>query len=240
MATEIDVLISKLQAIGRLSDEHIAALRQLPIQKALIDRGHDVVLDGNIMTHSCIVLRGMLHRHKTMRDGSRQIISFHPAGDIPDLPSLHLHKVDYTLSATTQTLVGLVEHSAIRNLLKAQPALTDLLWRDTLVDAAKFLTWMMLIGQASSEARMAHLFCEIYTRLESVGDVEGKAFRFPATQADLADALGMSIVHANRTLQVLRTESMLSFANSRAEILDWNRLSALAQFDSSYLHIADE
>lgn len=240
MVSEIDVLISKLQAIGRLRAEHIDAIRQLPVQKTLIERGDDVVLDGHSMTHSCIVLRGMLHRHKTMQDGSRQILSFHPAGDIPDLPSLHLRKVDYTLSATTPTLVGLVEHSAIRNLLKAEPALTDLLWRDTLIDSAKFLTWMMLIGQASSEARMAHLFCEIYTRLKSVDDVEGNAFRFPATQSDLADALGMSIVHANRTLQVLRTQSMLSFANSRAEILDWNRLSALAQFDSSYLHIADE
>lgn len=240
MSTEIDVLISKLQAIGQLRDEQIEALRQLPVQKALVERGHDVVMDGNIMTHSCIVLKGMLHRHKTMKDGSRQILSFHPAGDIPDLQSLHLRKVDYTLSATTRSLIGLVEHSAIRDMLEAQPALTDLLWRDTLIDSAKFLTWMMLIGQASSEARMAHLFCEVYTRLKAVGDVDGTAFHFPATQMDLADALGMSIVHANRTLQSLRTEGMLSFANSRAEILDWARLSALGQFDSGYLHLSGE
>jgi len=240
MIYDIDVLIAKLEAIGNLPEEHRQALRNLPLQKASVERGHDVVMDGNIMTHCCIVLSGMLHRHKTMKDGSRQVISFHPAGDIPDLQSLHLRKVDYTLSATTRSQIALVEHSAIRDMLHNQPKLTDLMWRDTLIDSAKFLTWMMLVGQASAEARMAHLFCEIYTRLNAVGDVSGYAFAFPATQSDIADALGMSIVHANRTLQMLRSESLLAFANGQAEILDWPRLSRLAQFDSSYLHLSGE
>lgn len=240
MANDIDVLIAKLSVIGKLKPEHAQALRELPIEKAQFERGGDVVMDGNIMTHSCIVLSGFLHRHKTMKDGSRQILSFHPRGDIPDLQSLHLRKVDYTLSATTRTVVGLVNHSAIRGLLRRFPDLTDLMWRDTLIDSAKFLTWMMLVGQATSEARMAHLFCETFTRLQAVGDVDGMAFDFPVTQGDLADALGMSIVHANRTLQALRSETMLAFANGKAEILDWQRLSELAQFDSSYLHLSED
>lgn len=240
MTSDIEVLIAKLAAIGRLHPQQAEAIRNLPVQVARINRGHDVVMDGNIMTHSCVVLSGMLHRHKTMKDGNRQILSFHPPGDIPDLQSLHLRKVDYTLSATTQSVIGLIEHKAIRAMLRDQPALTDLLWRDTLIDAAQFLTWMMLIGQASAEARMAHIFCELYTRLKVVNGVSGNTFPFPATQTDLADALGMSIVHANRTLQALRAEAMLSFANGQAEILDWARLASLAQFDSSYLHLSDE
>ena len=102
MTSDIEVLIAKLAAIGRLHPQQAEAIRNLPIQVARINRGHDVVMDGNIMTHSCVVLSGMLHRHKTMKDGNRQILSFHPPGDIPDLQSLHLRKVDYTLSATTQ------------------------------------------------------------------------------------------------------------------------------------------
>jgi CRP-like cAMP-binding protein len=238
MVADIDVLLRKLRAIGHLSLEHEAALKRLPVAKLVFERGDDVVTDGTIMNHSCIVLSGMLHRHKTMKDGNRQILSFHAAGDIPDLQSLHLRKVDYTLSATTRSVVGTISHADIRAMLAEVPDLTDLLWRDTLIDSAKFLTWMMLIGQASAEARMAHLFCEIYTRLRAVGDVEGNTFQFPATQGDLADALGMSIVHANRTLQVLRAEAMLVFANGRGEILNWQRLSKLGQFDASYLHMS--
>ncbi len=238
MADDIDVLLRKLRAIGHVRLEHEQALRSLKITRVQVERGTDVVMDGDVMNHSCIVLSGMLHRHKTMRDGNRQILSFHPAGDIPDLQSLHLRKVDYTLSATTRTVIGTVAHADIHAMLAEVPDLTGLLWRDTLIDSAKFLIWMMLIGQASAEARMAHLFCETYTRLRMVGDVEGNSFHFPATQGDLADALGMSIVHANRTLQVLRAESMLAFANGRGEILDWQRLSELGQFDASYLHMS--
>lgn len=237
MPLDIDVLVAKLDAIGELTQEQVDALGQLPMQRVTLSRGDDAVIDGEVMHHSCVVLEGMLQRHKTMKDGNRQVLSFHPPGDIPDLQSLHLQKVDYTLSATTTTVIGLITHDSIRALLEAQPRLTDILWRDTLIDSARFLTWIMLVGQATAEARMAHLFCEMYARLKAVGDISGNTFRFPVTQSDLADALGMSVVHANRTIQSLRGEQLLAFNNGLAEILDWDRLARLAQFDSAYLHL---
>jgi CRP-like cAMP-binding protein len=240
VAHEIDVLLAKLKSIGRLNSEHQDAIRRLPVQRQFLERGQDAVMEGLLMHHCCIVLSGMLFRHKTMRDGSRQILSFHPAGDIPDLQSLHLQKVDYTLSATTQTTIGMVPHAAIHDLLRTYPELTGLFWRDTLIDASKFLTWMMLVGQASAEVRMAHLFCEMFFRTRVVIGADGGAFRFPVTQAELADALGISVVHANRTLQQLRSESLLAFNNGLAEILNWDGLSSLAQFDATYLHISDD
>jgi CRP-like cAMP-binding protein len=237
MRADIDVLIAKLEAIGKPTPGQLAALKRLPINRVSLERGQDAVHDGQLMRHSCIVLEGMLFRHKTMIDGNRQILSFHPPGDIPDLQSLHLKRVDYSLTASCPTIIGTIEHQAVHAALREEPGLTDLLWRDTLIDSARFLTWIMLVGQASAEARMAHLFCEMYVRLDSVGDTQDRSFRFPITQGDLADALGMSIVHANRTLQNLRAESMLSFNNGRAEILDWDRLAHLAQFDPAYLHL---
>lgn len=235
---EIDVLLAKLESIGSLKPEHREAIRQLPVQRQVLERGQDAVMDGLIMQHCCIVLSGMLFRHKTMRDGSRQILSFHPQGDIPDLQSLHLRKVDYTLSATCPTVVGLIQHEAVHALLAEYPDLTGLLWRDTLIDAAKFQTWMMLVGQASAEAKMAHLFCEMFLRIRAVGGAQERSYRFPITQGDLADALGISVVHANRTLQQLRAESLVAFNGGVAEILDWDGLRALAQFDPSYLHLS--
>jgi CRP-like cAMP-binding protein len=238
VADDIDVLVKKLKTIGQLKPEHEAALRQLPVQRQTLERGQDAVMEGLVMSHCCIVLSGMLFRHKTMHDGSRQILSFHPAGDIPDLQSLHLQRVDYTLSASTPTTIGLIQHSAIHALLDDHYPLTGLLWRDTLIDASKFLTWMLYVGQASAEAKMAHLFCEMFVRTRAVGLADGTSFRLPVTQTDIADALGISVVHANRTLQQLRSESLLRFDNGMAEILDWDGISALAQFDPGYLHLA--
>lgn len=240
MRQTMDVLIAKLASIGRLPPENEAAVRRLPFRVVELNRGEHAVMEGQEMGHCCVVLAGLLHRQKHMQDGNRQILSFHPPGDIPDLQSLHLKKVDYTLSATTPSVIGLVRHADMLAMLRDNPDLTGLFWRDTLVDSARFLTWMMLIGQASAEARMAHLFCEMYVRLKAVGDFKGQTFPFKATQADLAAALGMSIVHANRTLQELRAAGLLVFANGTAEILDWPRLSELGQFDSAYLHLSDD
>jgi CRP-like cAMP-binding protein len=239
MAQDIEVFLNKLHSIGKLEQRHRDAIMRMPVQRQTLERGQDAVMEGLIMHHCCIVLSGMVLRHKTMRDGNRQVLSFHPPGDIPDLQSLHLQRVDYTLSACTTTVIGMVQHREIHALLDEHPDLTGLLWRDTLVDSAKFLTWMMLVGQASAEAKMAHLFCEAFVRLRAVGDVDGQSYRFPVTQADLGDALGISVVHANRTLQQLRASSLLAFSNGTAEILNWDGLAALAQFDARYLHLAE-
>jgi CRP-like cAMP-binding protein len=240
VAVEIDVLVAKLKSIGTLTTEQEEAVRRLPVQKQVLERGQDAVMEGLIMQHCCIVLSGMLFRHKTMADGSRQILSFHPSGDIPDLQSLHLRKVDYTLSASCPTTIGIVPHAAVHDLLDDNYDLTGLFWRDTLIDASKFLTWMMLVGQATAEAKMAHPFCEVFVRMRAVGMADGNAYRFPVTQSDLGDALGISVVHANRTLQHLRSESLLTFSNGNAEILDWDGLSALGQFDPGYLHLSGQ
>lgn len=240
MNQPLDVLLTKLASIGRLLPEYEAAIHRLPFRVVELDRGKPAAMEGEVVNHCCVVLTGLLHRQKHMLDGNRQILSFHPPGDIPDLQSLHLRKVDYTLAAITPSVIGLLRHADMHAMLRDHPGLTALFWRDTLVDSARFLTWMMMIGQASAEARMAHLFCEMYVRLEAVGLIDGRTFNFKATQADLAAAMGMSIVHANRTLQELRSAGLLAFSNGIVEILDWQRLCELAQFDSAYLHLSDD
>ena len=63
------------------------------------------------------------------------------------------------------------------------------------------------------------------------------SFHFPLTQVELADVLGISVVHLNKTLQVLRKEGLLSWINHTITILDWPQLQALAQFDPTYLSL---
>jgi transcription initiation factor IIE alpha subunit len=67
-----------------------------------------------------------------------------------------------------------------------------------------------------------------------------KVCRFPVTQTVMAEAVGLSIVHVNRTLQELRDANLLTFENGRLEILDWKKLVRLAGFDPTYLHLDDE
>nr|WP_314262320.1 Crp/Fnr family transcriptional regulator [uncultured Devosia sp.] len=236
MATAIERLMRRLGAIGHLTDQHREVLKQLPIRMVQLTKGQEIVPEGKPAASCCLVVDGLVHRTKVLSSGRRQIFSLHLPGDMPDLHSLHLPSMDHSLVATTRCEVGLIPHDAIREILRASPSLTDLLWRDTLIDAAAFRAWMLMIGQAEVPTRMAHLFCELFVRSFIVGLTEGWSFPLPVNQVDLADMLGTSAVHANRTLQELRVRNLIKFESGWVTIPEWQALAEFGLFDSSYLH----
>jgi DNA-binding transcriptional regulator LsrR (DeoR family) len=84
---------------------------------------------------------------------------------------------------------------------------------------------------------MAHLFCELYVRLELVGLAADGSYDLPVTQSELADTLGFTGVHANRTLQELRAQGCVEFTRGRVSISDFAALSSTAEFDPGYLYL---
>jgi CRP-like cAMP-binding protein len=84
---------------------------------------------------------------------------------------------------------------------------------------------------------MAHLFCELHTRLDVVGRAEPDGFAFPLTQRELAECLGLTVVHANRTLQALRGRHLIELVGRRLTILDREGLEEVAEFDPDYLYL---
>lgn len=92
-------------------------------------------------------------------------------------------------------------------------------WHETLVDAAIYREWVANVGGRNALARVAHLICELASRLESVDLVEDGAFRLPFTQENLADACGLSTVHVNRTLQGLRHRGLITWQGQIVTLL---------------------
>ena len=237
MSKSSEILIRRLQSIGDVAEGDMAALRELPFRSVRLSRGEEIISEGALSKSCCLVMDGLVHRSKALPDGQRQIFSLHLPGDIPDLHGLHLPRMDHSLVATARCEVAFVSHEAIQAVLQRSAALTGLLWRDTLIDAAAFRAWMLMIGQAEVPVRMAHLFCELYVRYSVVGLVVDNGYPLPISQGDLADMLGTSSVHANRTLQDLRGRKLLTFSDGWVEILDWSALAEFGVFDGSYLHI---
>ncbi|MEO5865733.1 MAG: helix-turn-helix domain-containing protein, partial [Sphingomonas sp.] len=133
--------------------------------------------------------------------------------------------------------VAMVPHPAMRALTEKSATLTELLWRSTLIDAAINREWIVSVGARGAAARLAHLFCEMYMRLQRVGMTEGRRFAFPVTQTDLADATGLTAVHANRMLRQLREERLVEFRQGEVNILDWDQLRRFAEFEPGYLYL---
>jgi CRP-like cAMP-binding protein len=233
----IEALQRKLASIGEVSDEAIAALALLPLRIKQLARGDVAVADGQPSTECCLVLSGFMHRDKLTADGGRQILALQVAGDVPDLQSLHLHTMDHNLTATSACEIAYIPHGALSALSHRYPDIGDLLWRDSLIDAAIFRTWIVMMGRQPAHRRLAHLLCEFAVRSAAVGLTADSSCVLPLTQADLGDALGLSVVHTNRSLQLLREQRLVRLEGFRLTILDWEGLRETAEFDPTHLHL---
>ena len=237
MSAATDAFIRKLESIGDVRDDARHAITELPMHVRELERGEEFVRDGEQPSECCLLIAGVMHRYKIVHDGKRQILAFHFPGDIPDLLTLHVREIDHTVAATMQCTVAFVTHDALRRALRFSPVLTDLLWRDTLIDAAIFRQRMVCLGRRDARGHLAHLICEMFSRLHAIGMTDNYSCHLPMTQTDIGDALGLSGVHTNRTLQELRAEGLVEWEHQRVRISDWRRLKEVAEFNPSYLNL---
>jgi CRP-like cAMP-binding protein len=207
-------------------------VRTVPAGAVLVERG--------VGAGTCtVLLRGQAFRHKTLRDGRRQIMSFHAPGDLLDLQRLFL-SMDSSVTMLTPGEIAQAPRRALLDAMHAHPAVAEALWRVSLIEAAIFREWMVGMGQRSAYTRIAHLLCEIFVRLKAAGQAQGDRCPFPATQGHLSDSLGLSVVHTNRILQALRRDGLIVLEGHELTILDWPRLAKTAEFDPDYLHIGEK
>jgi CRP-like cAMP-binding protein len=230
-------LVRKLESITDLTPEERQALVDLPMRVETLRADQAIVREGDRPSRCCLVLEGFACRFKMTEEGKRQIFSFHVPGDIPDCQSLHLRVMDHSLGTIAQSKVGFIQHEDLHRLFAKCPRLTGVFWRDTLIDAAIFRQWMMGIGRKQAYGRIAHLFCELFVKLQAVGLTRDHTFPLPVSQAELGDALGLSTVHVNRTLMELRRDGLVVSKGAMMTIKDWEGLKTAGEFDRTYLHM---
>ena len=233
-------LIRKLEIIFKLTDDERQAILSLPMQVAVIKADQDIVREGDRPSRSCLILSGFACAYKMTAAGKRQIVSFTLLGDIPDLQSLHLKTLDTSLGTISPCKVGFIPHEALRNLCERYPRITAAFWRETLIDASIFREWVTNVGRREAYRRAAHLLCELLTRLRAVGLAEDDRCDLPITQAEFADALGLTTVHVNRVFQQLRADGLIVTKGTQLYVPDWNRLRQVGEFDPTYLHMEAE
>jgi CRP-like cAMP-binding protein len=230
-------LIRKLESVASLSDEQRQAIERLPVRTHTLAARQDIVRDGDKPSHCCLILDGWACRYKLLGDGRRQILSFHIPGDVPDLQSLHIPTMDHGLATVTKATVAFIPHDSLRELTIHHPSIGALLWRDTLIDAGIFRAWMVGMGRRSAYEQVAHLFCEMYLKLQAVGLAEHYRCPLPLTQIDLADALGLTSVHVNRVLKEMRGRTLITLHGQTLVIEAWDELLRVAEFDPTYLQL---
>ena len=220
-------------------DEKLALLEMFGLRKSFA-ADQEMVAQGARSTTSMLLVEGFAARFKTMCNGERQITAIHVPGDFLDLHGFLLKTMAHGVVALSPCRIALVAHSTLRKISEDMPHLARMLWLSTLIDGSVHREWLVAMGRRSPEAQLAHLFCELFVRLQVVEKTAGMSFLLPMTQTTLADVLGMSAVHANRTLQSLRKRNVVSWDGSRIQIDDWDGLQEIAEFDPTYLCLTKE
>jgi CRP-like cAMP-binding protein len=200
----------------------------------------DIVSINSRPTHTSVILDGMAARYKVLADGRRQITAVHIPGDFVDLHGFILKKMDHGVVALSPCRVAMAEHDALRRITESSPHLTRLLWLETLIDGAIHREWLVAMGRRKKTAHLAHFICELFVRLQIVQRTDGNSFHLPLSQVELADVLGISVVHFNRVLQHLRRQKLVAWSSHTVTILNLTRLMEVAEFDPTYLSLQFE
>jgi CRP-like cAMP-binding protein len=233
----ITVHLKKLRRRVEISPDEERAIRGVVKETRSVPADQIAIRSGEELTSSIVLLNGWMARCKDLPSGERQVTELHVAGDFADLHGFTLKCLDHDVLALSDCTVGVVPHERLRELTEEFPRLGRIYWFATNVDAAIHREWALSLGQRSALSRMAHLFCEMYERLNAVGRTNGSGYEFPLTQRELSECLGLTVVHANRTLQELRRRRLLELEKGKLTILDRRGLDAVAEFDPAYLYL---
>lgn len=234
---EITRLVSALDLFEPLGSAERTALGRLPLHAARIEAGQYIERQGETPAECCLLLEGMLCRYKVLPQGQRQILSFYYPGDITGVEMIRLRHNDSNVCSLSSSRVGYMPRTALEALIDSFPALAAAFWKQTLVEGAISREWLIGIGRRTALERMAHLLCEMFVRMKAIGIAPDNQLPFPLTQTDMADALGLSLVHVNRTLGDLRRARLIELSRQTLQVRDWRGLREIAGFDPTYLQL---
>lgn len=239
-SSPIQALVRKLETFTELAEEEKRALHDAVGPVRSFGSHEDLIREGDQSSGVPVVISGFACRHKMLPDGRRQIIGFFLPGDMCDARVFILKRMDHTISTLSPTTICQLSRDAVLEITARHPRITRAFWWNTLVEEAIVRQWLVNIGQRTALERLAHLFCEVYVRLQMVGLATSAGCELPVTQSELADTVALSTVHVNRTLKELRRVGLVSMSSKSLVIHDLPGLRALAMFEPGYLHLEGE
>lgn len=232
----MDVLVKKLRQFASVSEADAQALADAVQDVRLVPAGGDIIREGDKAAHVHLLLDGWAVRYKHLADGGRSIMAVLVPGDICDVHAGLLRAMDHSLGVVGEAEVAYFSRGALDTLFERGGLLTKALFCSTLVDEAILREWLLNIGRRPAGERLAHLLCELSLRLGAVGLTVEDGYRLPLSQIVLADMLGLTPVHINRTLKTLGKANLVSLDKKELTIPNLERLIDFAGFDPSYLH----
>lgn len=225
--------LRKLDIYDPLSKDEVSFMQKFKHGELKVGAGTPILMQSSNSPQLYTVLRGMGLRYTLLPDGRRQVIGFTLPGDFVGLQAGVMGEVNHSFEATTPMTLCVFDRSELWSLFKYEPERAyDLTWLAAMEE--HFLgDALTSVGQLSAMARIAWGLMRFFKRCEALGLATGMRCPFPYRQQDIADALGLSLVHTNKTLTKLRNRQILALENGHLSIRDAEAISEMAQLDIS-------
>ncbi|UJQ95108.1 Crp/Fnr family transcriptional regulator [Mariluticola halotolerans] len=219
--------LAKFNHFRAFSDEELAFVSGFKTGELVADRGTTVLLEGSDSAHLYTVLDGWGFRFKTLNDGRRQILNYLLPGDLVGLQSSLLGEMQHSVETLTPMTLCVFEREKMPVLFEKHASLGfDVTWiaarEERILDEH-----LLSIGRRSAIERAAYLLAFLYRRAKMLNQLNGQN-AIPLTQQHIADTLGLSIVHTNKTLRKLADKKMIAWRDRGCAVLDFDGLSEIA------------
>lgn len=192
--------------------------------------------ERNRCDHIVMVVEGFACRYKILPNGRRQIFGYMIPGDLCDINFLVSDVSDHGVAAVGDSLIAKISIQQFAELAQNRPNIHRAVSLAGLRETLILREWLLNVGRRNAFERLCHFFCEIFVRMNAIGQSRPDgSIHLPVNQAALADTIGLTEVHVNRTLQRLRAAALIDFRGGRLHILDYPQLAGLSEFDDHYL-----
>jgi CRP-like cAMP-binding protein len=238
--TALERLVRKLSVHSELSREDQRAILGLPCTVKTLEAHTYTVREGDPPEGCFVLLSGFAFRQKLTGEGARQIVAVHIPGEPLDFQNVFLDVADHSVQLLTRAEVAFIPRRALLELARSNPSIAHAILVTILVEASIFREWVLNVGRRDARTRVAHLLCEFAIRLEAYELTEEYGYELPMSQEQIADAVGLTSVHVNRTLKALESEGLIKRNRRFVSIPDWQRMRQVGDFSDRYLHLGPQ
>lgn len=223
--------LARREAFRRFSPPELDFVSSLKKGELTVDRGATVLAEGTRNPHLYTVLSGWGFRYKLLGDGRRQIVNYTMPGDLIGLQGALMDEMQHSVEALSPMILCVFERGELMSLYRAHAELAyDVTWlasrEECMLDEN-----LLSVGRRTAIERLAYLIAFILRRAQEVGLMNGSSRPIPITQQHVADTLGLSLVHTNKTIRKLANAGLLRWRDGGCEVLDLERLEETAHWE---------
>jgi CRP/FNR family transcriptional regulator len=215
-------------ALREFTADELSFVQELKGDELRVDPGISFLREGASSEQLYTVLSGWAFRYKMLPDGRRQILNYALPADLVGLQGTLLREMEHSVEALTPVTLCVFPRGKLWDLYARFPSLAfDITWlaarEEQLIDEN-----LVSLGRRSALERTAYLFLYLFARAEEAGLTHGNCLQLPFTQQHLADTLGMSLVHTNKTLKRLMASQAVCWKGRLFEVRDRAVLARIA------------